>query len=102
MKNKYQKRQEWFTSHIGKRIYRNSTTCKCGICVAVGKRGLLIHDEMHAEYLHDIEGGYTHDGFPLQYFDTKWEAILFGVKSRVIRMFKKKINQQNESKNIKR
>lgn len=82
---KWKIRKQWFLDRIGKRVFRNKTSCECGVCANVSKKGLIISDEMHAEYLFDIEGSYTHDGYPLRYFDSKWKAKLFAIKSYLTR-----------------
>lgn len=46
---------EWFLERVGKRIYRSRVRCKCDTCVRVGNEGLIITDEMHANYLFDIQ-----------------------------------------------
>jgi len=61
---------QWFIDRISKRIYRNKTTCKCGVCAHVYTDGLVVDDELHANYLYDCVGISNHEGFPLQYFDT--------------------------------
>ncbi len=80
MENTYKKRESWFIARIGKRVYRNKTTCKCGICKTVGENGLIITDEMHADYLHMIESDFTAEGHPTRYFDTLDEAKKFETK----------------------
>jgi len=68
-------RLQWFTERIGKRVFRNNTTCPCGVCSENYEHGLVIHDRNHASYMNDLEGEYNIDGFPLKYFDTKEEAL---------------------------
>lgn len=55
---------KWFKERIGKRIFRKNNVCGCGICLNVWKEGLIIKDEMHAQYLfmHETESD-------LNYFD---------------------------------
>lgn len=72
-----QERQQWFYDRIGKRVYRNTTTCPCEPCRVVTEKGLVIQDEMHASYLYDMEGAYFHDGAKLRYFDTKEESVAY-------------------------
>src|ERR1041385_1145335 len=62
-------REQWFKDRIGKRVFRTKTTCPCEVCENVYQNGLLIHDEMHADYIcmYDLEGICT-------YFDTKEEV----------------------------
>jgi hypothetical protein len=67
-------RLEWFKSKIGQRIYRNDTGC-CKHCQTVFKDGLIVHDEMHATYLYEIEITCQHEGHKLMYFETKQQAL---------------------------
>lgn len=73
----YQNRQDWFHDRIGKLVYRNKASCSCKICVQVGEDGLVIFDEQHAYYLHDIESCFTAEGHPTRYFDTMEEVKEF-------------------------
>ena len=45
----------WFKNRIGKRVYRNDVTCSCKTCKGVTNNGLVIRDDMHAEYLHMVQ-----------------------------------------------
>ena len=67
-------RLQWFLDRVGKRVFRNKTTCPCEICAAVYEHGLVIDDKLQAEYLHDLEVAYTCEGDLLRYFDTREEA----------------------------
>lgn len=69
LKERYEKRQQWFKDRVGKRIWRNKTSCKCGVCASVYLNGLTPADEIHAMYLNDCESEMP----PLKYFDTKEE-----------------------------
>jgi hypothetical protein len=74
-------RLNWFIDRIGKRVFRNKTSCQCGTCQNVYENGVVISDGMHADYMCIIEFEYTNEKSPLQYFDTKeevleWEASL--------------------------
>lgn len=51
----YEKRQQWFISMIGKRVYRPPLSCKCPTCIDGHVNGILVSDEMHADYLHACE-----------------------------------------------
>jgi len=66
-------RKQWFRDRIGMILFRNETTCKCGICKNVYENGLHIHDIDQADYAYDCECEYTAEGFPLRYFDTREE-----------------------------
>ena len=73
----YSEREQWFIDRIGKRVFRNKTSCKCEICGNVYEQGLTISDKNHAMYLSEMEFEYTKDGTPIKYFDTKQEALDF-------------------------
>ena len=70
-------REQWFIDRIGKRVYRNETSCDCEKCKTIYANGLIIDSPMHAGYLYDCESIYTAEGSPLRYFDTKEESIEF-------------------------
>ena len=76
----YKEGLQWFIDRIGKRVFRNATSCKCAICKEAHKVGFIISDEFHAHYLHDTVGSYAADGDVLKYFDTKKEQIEFETK----------------------
>lgn len=67
----------WYIERIGKIVYRNKTTCKCLTCKRVYENGIIISDEMHADYLDMSVNSYNQDGIPLKYFDTEEERDLF-------------------------
>ncbi len=71
MKNE---RLQFFLSRIGKRVYRNDDGCDCNICKNVTENGLIVENELHANYLYDNECDYKRDGTPLRYFDTPGEV----------------------------
>ena len=65
-----EERNQWFIDRIGKRIYRNKTSCPCCVCETNYKDGLIISDEKHADYIYCCECEYTAEGHKLKYFDT--------------------------------
>lgn len=67
-------RRQWFIDRIGKRIFRNKTSCKCEVCNNGYTDGVFISDEMHAEYLFSVEAEFNIEKTKLKYFDTKEEA----------------------------
>lgn len=67
-------RKQWFLDRIGKKVYRNSNGCDCDICKSVKKNGLVIEDEMHANYLYDVECEFNAEGHPLKYTDINDES----------------------------
>jgi len=75
-------REKWFRQRIGKVIYRNDNGCSCPACQDALKNGLVVNDEMHANYLYENECEYTAEGHPLRYFDTKEEAMEFSVQQQ--------------------
>lgn len=57
------KTKEWFLERIGKRIYRDKSSCPCQVCLEVFKNGLVIADEQHADYLFLIDGDLDSEAF---------------------------------------
>lgn len=69
-------RLKWFEARIGKRVFRNMSSCPCRICTDVANHGLIIGDDGHHYYLLDVEGESQVEGdSPIKYFDTKEEAV---------------------------
>lgn len=63
---------QWFKDRVGKRIYRwTKTTCDCAICSNVLDVGLIIDDEIHAQYLYDCQ-----NEMQLQYEDYSKNRII--------------------------
>lgn len=62
-------RRKWFQDRIGKRIFRGHT-CSCEPCKIIEQTGLIVQDELHADYLCEIEAEYNYEGHPLRYVDT--------------------------------
>lgn len=50
---KYNK--QWYLDRIGKRVYRTEAPCKCEVCVIIGQKGVIIADQLHAQYLYDCQ-----------------------------------------------
>jgi hypothetical protein len=65
------KSENWFKDRIGKRIYRDATTCKCHTCNDIVENGMIIHDEFHADYIAEWDALYKMDGVDLRYRDKK-------------------------------
>ena len=65
------KTKQWFIDRIGKRIYRDASTCACNTCKEVEENGLVIFDEQHAGYLADVDGEFGSDGYYMNYRDNK-------------------------------
>ena len=65
----HQQRKQWFIDRIGKRVFREETSCPCESCKRISNEGLIINDEMHAIYLQDIEYMYNAEGHKLTYRD---------------------------------
>lgn len=53
-----------FIDRIGKRIYRDETTCPCSTCKEISRDWLIIFNEMHANYLYVTSWDY-----PIEYRD---------------------------------
>ena len=60
------KNREWFVERIGQRVYRDDNGCDCSICKTIERTGLIIHDELHAQYLFDCQ-----NELGVIYFDSK-------------------------------
>jgi hypothetical protein len=58
--------KQWYIDRIGKRVFRTESSCQCEICKQVYEAGLIIIDEMHADYLYMMQ-----NELGLYYFDTK-------------------------------
>ena len=59
----------WFKNRIGKRIFRDKSTCDCAHCRAVEKEGLIVFDKQHAQHLADIDADFATCGAYLNYRD---------------------------------
>ncbi len=68
-------RLQWFIDRIGKRVFRSANGCDCVICNRVFEVGIVIEDEMHANYLCGMEGDLKAEGGTMRYFDSKEEVI---------------------------
>ena len=47
--------EKWFLNRIGKRVFRDRTSCRCHTCEKNFKEGLIVGDEQHATYLFDCQ-----------------------------------------------
>lgn len=56
--------KSWFQARVGKRVFRTEASCQCEVCKTVGRVGLVIADEFHAQYLFDCQ-----NELGLYYFD---------------------------------
>lgn len=65
LNKKYEKRQNWFKSKVGKIIFRTQVTCKCPVCTDVYNKGIRVQDEFHACYLNDCSAE-----LDIDYFET--------------------------------
>jgi hypothetical protein len=77
MQRELTEREKWLIERIGKVVYRPDTKCTCEICKNVYLNGLIVADRDHAIYLSEMEFESTMDGTPMQYFDSRQEAIDF-------------------------
>jgi len=57
------KTKQRFIDRIWKKIYREKKTCKCHTCECVENNWLVIHDELHADYLFYCEGDMWYEYF---------------------------------------
>jgi len=65
------KPKEWFIERIGKRVYRDDTGKCCLICDKIVRRGLIVLDKLHAEYLAMIDMDFGAEGIFCNYRDNK-------------------------------
>lgn len=65
------KKYEWFAERIGKRIFRDPSTCPCPTCRDVEENGLVIGNKFHATYLADADSEFASDGAFMNYRDIK-------------------------------
>ncbi len=49
------KELKWFKDRIGTRIFRLNNKCDCEVCKSVYVNGLIVEDELHAQYLYDCQ-----------------------------------------------
>lgn len=62
---------KWFKSKIGKRIYRDTSGCHCESCTRVETEGIIVMDEVHADYLFHNQNDFADEGLYLNYTDKK-------------------------------
>jgi len=65
------KDKAWFYQRVGKRLFRDTSTCDCKTCKDVVENGIVVHDEIHAEYLFMSQCDFAADGVELNYRDVK-------------------------------
>lgn len=46
---------EWFIERIGQIVFRQDNGCGCDTCKKVGKSGIEIKSQNHAQYLYDVQ-----------------------------------------------
>lgn len=61
--------KQWFLDRIGKRIYRDKLSCDCDTCNNNEAHGLIVCDELHANYLSMIDHDYALEGTYCNYRD---------------------------------
>jgi len=58
---------EWFKAHVSQRVYRDKNECdSCETCDQVTKEGAVIQDDLHAEYLFNIQ-----EDLDIHYYDNR-------------------------------
>jgi hypothetical protein len=67
---------EFFTSRIGKIIFRDTNSCPCYFCKNVEMYGIKIEDKQHAQYIFDIQCDMIYEGVMLNYRDTQKDTPL--------------------------
>ena len=63
--------EQWFLDRIGKKIYRDPTSCKCDSCKKNVAHGLVITDYNHADYLYAIQCDFAAAGTYMNYRDNQ-------------------------------
>jgi len=59
--------KKWFYSHIGKRVFRDATSCDCESCKEIIEKWFIIYDETHAEWLFTSQNDFGCEGINLNY-----------------------------------
>ena len=66
------KDKQWFLDRIGKRVFRDTHTDNSELAKAVKETGVVIKDELHADYMFSIQQEFYLDcGIDLNYRDEK-------------------------------
>jgi len=63
--------EQWFIDRIGKRIYRDMSTCQCSGCMDITDNGLIVDNKEHASYLYNVQIDFAKEGAFLNYRDDK-------------------------------
>lgn len=65
--------KNWFLERIGKRVWRdkNKPPCGCNTCNEVEENGMIIGDELHADYMFHTQNEFANEGHYLNYRDEK-------------------------------
>ncbi len=58
-----------FLDRIWKRVYRNALLCTCPTCKDVEENWLVIHNELHANYLYNVYCDYNCENTFIDYQD---------------------------------
>ena len=61
--------KKWFINQVKRMVYRDPDSCKCATCAEVIKKGLIIRNKQHAEYLYLIQCDFAAEGVNLNYRD---------------------------------
>jgi len=62
---------QWFKNKINHVIYRDDNKCPCKDCKIITKKGLVVFDMQHAEYLFEIQNDLGVEGIRLNYRSKK-------------------------------
>lgn len=65
------KTKEWFIERIGKKIYRDDQGCPCHLCWEGTIMGFKVSDNVHAQYLAEVDAEYGFEGIYSNYRDVK-------------------------------
>lgn len=62
---------EWFIQRVGNKVYRDAIPSDNIFSKKLGSTPVIIRDELHAQYLFDIQNDFIADGVNLNYRDTR-------------------------------
>jgi len=63
--------EQRFIDRIGKRIFRDASSCTCNDCKRIESEWLIIYDLIHAKYIYTAQCDYRAEWAYLNYRDIK-------------------------------
>jgi hypothetical protein len=55
------KELQWYKDRIGKKVFRVKNICQCDYCLKYSREGMIIHNELHANYLYEVQNDTNHN-----------------------------------------